>query len=302
MARTSQYTPVELLPIYPAIATTIRDGRKYKCYYETDWHQVMTEDGISLCKLLKSLPSVDATNFFRFCAILRNSDKSAMEQLYEMTSQQLGDIYLVETTYITNGPKVYEVYMWLDESAGWVYCGTTNRKETARQDGPEVLRLFPEGLGKPDAFLIVSKDGREMVWGPTRDEMFDEHNSDEASHADIREALDLKADKMSIYNDVLVRQEWTYNGDYPSFEYVYTSENLPASAYFDICPIVQSKHDGDVISKAGMYGAFEIKTSKNDEHTCAIIRAKRVPDEDIKICVKVFGAHSLYNNKDKEET
>ena len=281
------YVPNEVLPIYPTYATTVKDGVKYKAYFETDWHQVITEDGVPLCELLQSMPAYSTNNFYKYCGIFKSSPNStAIEQLYALDNQKNGDVYLVETDMIADGLKVCEAYVWLGNESGWVYCGTSNRRASLNRDLPEVVRLFPEKLGEPDQVLVVGKDGKSIAWGNPESN----HNESPDAHQDIRQALNLKADKLVIYNDVLACGEWVYNGEYPCFEYMYTSDMLPSGAYFEITPVIENREDGEIVSRAGISPVYKIQSS-NNSRPYTILRAKRVPSTDIEICVKSFGTY-----------
>ena len=281
----ANYIPDELLPIYPTYTTIVKDGIKYKAYFETDWHQVLTEDGVSLCELLAHMPT-STENYYRFCRVLRpTSTETAIEQLYAITNPEIGDVYLVETDMLVDNSYVCEAYVWLRE---WVYCGTTNRELSLKRDLPGILKLFPDTLGEPEQALIVSKDGKSITWGnPLKT-----HNEDPKAHSDIRKAIDLKADKMTIINDTLYTGGWVYNGDYPGFEYYYMNSIIPVGAYFEITPIIDNADDAKVITAASISGIFKIESGAN-KVPFAILNAKRVPARSIPICVKVFGTYNV---------
>lgn len=284
------YVPEEVLPIYPTYTTVVKDGVKYKAYFETDWHQVMTEDGVPLCELLQSMPSFSANNFYRYRGTFKSTpQESAISQLYALTSQKNGDVYLVETDMFADGGRVCEAYVWLGEGSGWVYSGTTNKKASLYKDLPSVVKLFPETLGEPNQVLVIGADGKSITWG----ESVITHNQDLEAHSDIRESIEFKADKLLIFNDTISSDEWVYNGEYPCFEYIYQSEKLTKKSYFEITPVVNSRADSEVISGASIFPVYKILYSDNGT-PYTILRAKRVPTEDIEICVKCFGT---YNEK-----
>ena len=284
------YVPDEVLPIFPTYSTVVKDGVKYKAYFETDWHQVMTEDGVPLCQLLESMPSIGDNGYFRYCGILKNRpDMTAMEQLYALRDQTTGDIYLIETDIVSENGRVCELYVWLGNATGWVFCGTTDKKASVELSLPETMQLFPRELGKPNQVLIVSEDGKTLVWGASEaTKEIEAHNSDTSAHQDIRDAIDLKADRLVIFNDELLTSEWVYNSEFPCFEYVYTNEKFPKGSYFEIVPIVNSTTDSDRISESGLSGVFEIFTDPSHA-PYAIFRSSKVPSENISICIKLFG-------------
>ena len=285
------YTPNEALPIYPTYTTVVKNGVKYKAYFETDWHQVMTEDGIPLCELLQNMPSIDTNNIYKYCGIFKSTpQKTAIEQLYELSSQNVGDVYLVQTDMLVDGGYVCESYVWLDNDVGWLYCGTTNRKASINKDLPDVIRLFPDKLGEAGQILVVGEDGKSITWGNAADLSFDSHNKDENAHPDIRESIEVKADKLKIFNDVLKSNSWVYNGDYPCFEYIYQSDKLPKKSYFEITAVIDDKEDSSILANASISPSYKIQYGEN-EVPYTILRAKRVPSADIDICVKVFGTY-----------
>ena len=280
------YTPDELLPIYPTYSTVIKDGVKYKAYFETDWHQVMTEDGVPLCELIQSMPSFSSSNFYKYCGTFTTTpNSSAMDQLYALTKQKNGDVYLVETDIIADGGRVCEAYVWLGNDAGWVYCGTTNRKASFNRDLPNVVRLLPTELGEPNQVLVVGKDGKSIVWG---DYSIDSHNKDTNAHEDIRKDLSLKADRLIIFNDTIRSDLWTYHGENGSFEFIYMSDKLPKNSYFEITPVVEEYEDAEVIKDANIFPIYKIQYG-NDGIPYTILRARHVPKSNFNICVKVFG-------------
>ena len=280
------YTPDELLPIYPTYSTVIKNGVKYKAYFETDWHQVMTEDGVPLCELIQSMPTFSTTNFYKYCGTFKSSpSQTAIEQLYALNSQNNGDVYLVETDMVTDEGRVCEAYVWLGNEAGWVYCGTTNRKASLNRDLPNVVKLLPSEIGEPNQVMVVSKDGKSIVWG---DYSFDTHNEDPEAHQDIRNELDLKADRLIIYNDTLESSYWSYNGAIGAFEYIYRNDKLPKKAYFELTPVVETPTELKNVSDAGIFAVYRVQYGY-DGTPYTILRAKHVPKNSFDVCVKVFG-------------
>ena len=292
------FMPGEALPIYPTYSTQVIHGKTYKTYLETDWHQVKTNDGVSLHDLLQSIPLFDAAKgFYKYCGIIRNNPTkiSAMKQLNLMTDQAIGDVYLIETEVVVDGGYVCEAYVWLGNDIGWTYCGTTNRKKSLEQDLSETVRLLPEDLGEPGEVLLVGSDGKSLVWGAASstamaaaNAVVQEHNDDGTSHQDIRDEMLLKADKLSVFMDTLEVGQWKYNETLLCYEYTYSSDNLPINAYFEITAIAETYEDTKMLSEAGIHQGFQIITG-NNEPSYAIFRSKYVPADNIKICVKNFG-------------
>ena len=283
----SNYVPNETLPIYPAYATVIKKGVKYKAYYETDWHQVMTEDGVPLCELLQSMPSFSTNNFYKYCGTLKSDPEiTAIDKLYAITNQENGDVYLIQTDMASSTGYVCEAYVWLGNTGGWVYCGTTDRKVSMQRDLPNVINLMPTELGEPGQVMVIGKDGKSIVWG---DSFGESHNEDPEAHPDIREEIDLKADKLIIFNDTLNSDNWTYNGESKAFEYIYQSDKLPTNSYFEITPVINTAEDTKVVTTAAINAIYKIKFSP-DGKPYTILKAKRVPKVDIDICIKAFGS------------
>ena len=285
------YTPKDTLPIYPTYTTVVKDGVKYKAYFETDWHQVVTEDGVPLCDLLQSLPGITANHFYKYCGIFKSTPQmSAIDQLYALNNQKIGDVYLVETDMLVDGGHVCEAYVWLDNESGWVYCGTTNRKASFNRDLPDVLKLIPENLGEPDQILVVSEDGKSMTWGSIEKLSLGDHNNDPSAHSDIRSEISIKADRLKIFNDVLASGNWTYNSEFNCFDYLYQNDKLPKNSYFEITAVIDDREDTEILTEASISPIYKIEYG-NDQSPYSILRAKRVPDSDIDICVKVFGTY-----------
>ena len=288
------YVPGEALPVYATYTTQVINGIRYKTYLETDWHQVMTEDGVTLFDLLKNLPILNTDDFYKYRGTLQDRpDMSAMEQLYAMTDQQVGFVYLVETSMVTETGKVCEVYTWLGNDVGWVYHGTTDKKASVDQSLPEVVHAFPDELGEPGQVMVISEDGKSLVWGSSSstgeiDAAVATHDESPTSHQDIRDELALKADKLVVFNDVIKTSGWNYDDSFPCFEYIYTNDNIPNGSYFEIVPLVNNAEESANISNAGILGVFEIFVS-SDTQSYARLRAKRVPEKEINIFVKVLG-------------
>lgn len=292
-----KHTPRENLPVYPGYATEIYNGVKYKVYYETDWHQVLTEDGVPLCELLRDLPLPSKENFYQYKGVLRNMPgKTGIEQLYAKTCVRVGDVYLVETSQIADGRYVCEVYVWLGADSGWVFHGTTNRRAMVRDNLPAVLRAIPEDMGDPEQILIVSKDGTRIVWGdPVKD-----HNEDDKAHQDIRrkiEEIEIKAGSIKVFNALVSADNWTYNSSNGYFEYIFQDPRIPSKVYFEMTPIIDSKMTSSVIANAHMVPVYQIECMNERYPSYAILRSMFVPQGNIPVNVKIMGAvENLYCN------
>ena len=98
------------LPVIPYTLTTIIDGIKYETHVLTNTCQVITEDGITLCDILKDLvtnekleEAVKGISFenpvYQYKGILLNKPgKTAIDQLYEKIGMEDGEVYLVQCT------------------------------------------------------------------------------------------------------------------------------------------------------------------------------------------------------------
>ena len=278
------------LPIYPTYSHQVINGVKYKTYLETSWTQVKTEDGVNLRDLLRSLPILGKDSFYRYKGVLRNLPEiSAIDQLYNLPHPDKGDVYLVEARYLADGRYVCEVYAYLGRLEGWVYHGTTNRRATAHEDLPNVLKLMPSELGDADQFLIVSADGKRITWGnPIRD-----HDKDPKAHEDIRKLIEdirVEAGKVIVFNDTIRAEGWLYNPNNNYFEYVFQSDRIPAQSYFEITPIINDQTMSRVIAIARINPTYLIKNQPGYP-SYAILRAVRVPTMNIGVSVKVIGPY-----------
>ena len=287
------YVPDETLPIYPAISTTVKNGIKYKVYYETDWHQVITEDGVPLCVLLQSMPQLSGDKIYKYCGVLKNiPGKTGTQRLYDLTSQKIGDVYLVETNKVFDGKHVYDTYVWLGNDYGWFFCGTNVRNDVTEL--PTYMRNLPQYLPAQyedsTNILVLNSDGTGMIW----DDPIGRHEDDVNAHPDLQEKIELKADKLLIYNDVLKPVDWVYNIGHGYYEYLYTSTNLPNYSYFDITPIINTDDDEKVIRHAGIKSNYEIKYSSSGIPYATLL-CKSVPLDNILICIKVFGTYIKIN-------
>ena len=284
------HTPRENLPIYPGYATEIYNGVKYKVYYETDWHQVLTEDGVPLCELLRNLPIPSKQNFYQYKGVLRNlPGKTGIEQLYAKTGQKVGDVYLVETDVIADNRYVCEVYVWMDSSNGWVFHGSM-----VETNLPPILREIPKEFGDPEQVLIISKDGKHITWGdPIR-----EHNNDLTAHADIRqkiEEIEIKAKSIKVFNAIIDSGNWTYNSSNGYYEYIFTDSRIPPKVYFELTPVIESKSVSTIIGNAHMVPVYAIDYMDDTHPSYAILRSEFVPQGNIPVNVKIFGSAEKLN-------
>lgn len=180
-------SPPEELPIYRTYTTEVIDGTRWKTHLETDWEQVLTEDGVCLKDLLRSLPIYDEASFYRYKGILYNlPEVSAIDRLNNLSSPLVGDVWLVETLYLAEGKFVCEVYVYLGNEKGWVFHGSTNMRSTVAHYLPEILKLIPTTLGDANDLLMVTPDGRSISWGnPIKT-----HNEDPNAHPNLIQEIE----------------------------------------------------------------------------------------------------------------
>lgn len=283
-----EFSPHLNYPTYPTYATEVINGVKYKVYLETDWNQVKTEDGVSLKELIKKLPAYDKPEYYNYKGYLRNSPKkTAMEKLLEIKDPGMLDVYLVEKDYVFEGAYVSEIYSWYGNVPGWVYMGSTNPTGTIRHSLPGVLNLIPEDLGEPNDFMLVTEDGRGICWAnPLRD-----HNVSPDSHPDIRkliEDIEISANKVLIFQDVLSVENWIYNPITEYYEYDYTNSKIFEQSYFEITPMIDDRETAEIIRKAEINPSYPIYFPESASPH-AIIRATNPLEIDIPISVRVFG-------------
>lgn len=277
------YEPDEVLPSYPTYQTVIKDGVRYKAFYETNWNQVMTDDGTPLAEVIHNLPDLAKDKFYRYRGRLHNKPgTSAMDQLYSIYTPEYGDVYLVEmTTQYYEDRSTYEAYVWLGE---WVFSGSTSMKSTINKELPECIRLFPPELGEADQSLLISKDGKYITWGdPTGP-----HNENPDAHRDIRNLIEKKADKLDIFNDILYKDHWIHNPDANRYEYNYTNDNLPKGSYFELIPMIDENNleVRTALANADICNTYKIRNGFENAYTT--LTANHCPTLDIEICVKVY--------------
>ena len=283
-----EFSPHQNYPIYPTYATEVINGTKYKVYLETNWEQIVTEDGVSLKDLIQKLPVWEEPQYFNYKGYLRNSPKkSAMEKLLEIRDPQLLDIYLVERDYVFEGDYVSEIYSWYGNLSGWVYMGSTNPVGTIRHALPGILNLLPDDLGEPNDFLLVNEEGTGITWAnPLRD-----HDTSPSAHPDIRkliEDIEISANKVRVFQDTIFFEQWIYNPITDYYEYDYTNEKIFEESYFEVTPMIDDQYTAELIRKAEINPSYPIYFPESGSPH-AIIRAKNPPELDIPISVRVFG-------------
>lgn len=309
MPNTNEYTPYSTtgLPVLPYTFITEYDGIKYETHVLTNTRQVITEDGISLSEVLDNLITTEELNialktfdlnatYFKFKGILSNlPDITAIDQLYAKTGMFTGEVWLVEADKPDVIEKVYEMYTYVESISKWVYCGSTSKQTGELPEGySKTLKLFPDKLGKPGQYLIVTEDGAGLTWGyagggdtpvdiPT-------HDVDPDAHLYIQNKINLKADKLVVFNDTIHKDGWSYPGDDTYFNYIYTNKNIPDDGYFEITPVFTTFEQSTVLKNAELHPIYSIHNT--DEGAYAILRAKHVPTADIQICVKCYGSYN----------
>lgn len=297
------------LPVIPWTMTSTIEGVKYELHILTNTCQVITEDGVMLCDILKKLASKEElknigdtlakeNRYFKLKGVLNNlPDLSAISQLYAKTGNVTGEVYLVETNVYGDPKKVYDMYVYDATIAMWVWCGSTSKASAGGLSEADVqfIKMFPSTPGKPGQYLVVNDKGDGLIWGygpvgsGSTHASVDWHNLDPEAHADIRRDLNLKADKMVIFDDILKKEDWTWDGTGAYYTLCYKNRNLPPKCYFEITPAYDTPAEMRMIAAAGIYSAYRIRESADGAY--ALMHASAVPTEDIRVSVKCWGEY-----------
>lgn len=289
------------LPVIPYTLTSEFDGIKYEVHPLTNTCQVITEDGTMLCDVLTALATKKELEseiaklnpdcpWFKLKGTLKNlPDLSAIDQLYSKTTPLSGEVWLVEASSIGAEHKIYDMYVYSESILSWVYLGSTEKKDPVASN--EVLQLFPTKLGKPGQYLIVNPTGTGLTWGyggvdPTNPQTLNQHNLDPEAHAAIRAAIDLKADQLLVFNDVLKPSDWVWDGEHPFFTYFYTSDKLPVGSYMEMTAIINTPEDQQTIAEAGIVPSFRIGNGELGAY--GVLQSIRVPAKPIEVTVKIY--------------
>ena len=266
------------LPVIPYTLKTEIDGIVYETHVLTNTCQVITEDGITLCEVLKGLvtskelqEAISKVTFedtvYHYKGVLLNKpDISAIDQLYAKVGMQDGEVYLVE---LSSAKKI-----------------TTRAavKLAAKRAASE--KSDPVASPRFDMYCWSSELNKWIFFGSTENAI-KAHNEDENSHPAIWRELQNKADKLSIFNTVINKSLWGWSADDGCYTYVFSHENLPAHTYFELTPIAITKAELDVLKEASIHPVYQITDSPDGSY--AVLCADRVPTEDINVCVKAFG-------------
>lgn len=324
------YTPVRNgysttgLPVIPYTLTTTIDGIKYETHVLTNTCQVITEDGITLCDILKDLVTSETleeamkgitfeNTVYQYKGILLNKPGfSAIDQLYSKVGMQDGEVYLVQCsnaeTQNARTPVVYmnarqvaeldsdmpekrfDMYTWSATLNQWLYFGSTEKSSLPDGFPTDSLMEFPETLGKPGQTVVVSANGKSLEWkypDASTEEVLKAHNDDENAHPGIWRELEKKADKLKIFNSVIYKDSWAWTGEGGFYTCIFTNKNLPSHCYFEITPIAVTKPKLDNLKNASIHPIYSIENTS--EGSYAELHADHVPAEDIEICIKVYG-------------
>lgn len=324
------YTPVRNgysttgLPVIPYTLTTTIDGIKYETHVLTNTCQVITEDGITLCDILKDLVTNETleeamkgitfeNTVYQYKGILLNKPGfSAIDQLYSKVGMQDGEVYLVQCsnaeTQNARTPVVYmnakqvaeldsdmpekrfDMYTWSATLNQWLYFGSTEKSSLPDGFPIDSLMEFPETLGKPGQTVVVSANGKSLEWkypDASTEEVLKAHNEDENAHPGIWRELEKKADKLKIFNSVIYKDSWAWTGEGGFYTCIFTNKNLPSHCYFEITPIAVTKPKLDNLKNASIHPIYSIENTS--EGSYAELHADHVPAEDIEICIKVYG-------------
>lgn len=296
------------LPVIPYTLTTTIDGIKYETHVLTNTCQVITEDGVTLCDILKDLVTSNDlktaignikpnANTFRYKGALNDvPGHTAIQQLFEKVGMQNGDVYLVQISTVDCTGKehvpstAYDMYCWIKKVNRWVWFGSTQRNPDLDRLPTDTLKIFPATLGKPGEMLMTAADGETLVWGTAEDSghiLIEKHNQDPECHEDIRKELSTKATRMKIFNTTIQRKDWYWNGDGDYFCYLFKDERLGPHTYFEITPVAVTWPEINTLRKASLHSTYVIDF--NDTCSYALLHADHVPDSDIRVCVKAFG-------------
>ncbi|MCM1214026.1 MAG: hypothetical protein NC548_05850 [Lachnospiraceae bacterium] len=295
------------LPVIPWTMTTTIEGVKYEMHVLTNTCQVVTEDGVMLCDILKKLATKDEiknigdtlakeNRYFKLKGVLNNlPDLSAINQLYAKTGNVTGEVYLVETNVYGDPKKVYDMYVYDATIATWVWCGSTSKASAGGLSTADIefIKMFPTTPGKPGQYLLMNDKGDGLIWGfgPTGSgsthASVDWHNLDPEAHADIRRELGLKADKLIIFDDVLKQDDWVWDGEGAYYTLCYRNKNFSPRAYFELTPAYDTSAEMKMIAAAGIFPSYRIRESS--EGAYALLHASSVPKGNIKLSVKLWG-------------
>lgn len=312
------------LPVIPYTLKTDIDGIVYETHVLTNTCQVITEDGITLCDILKELVTNEQLQeavknvtlespVYQYKGILLNKpDKTAIDQLYEKVGMQDGEVYLIQcsdtATQKTNEPVVFmnakdvqqldsssinkrfDMYTWSTALNDWLYFGSTEKSTLPVGFPTEVLMEIPNVIGKPGQTIMVSADGKTLEWkfpSESTRTAIEEHNKDENAHPAIWKELSQKADKLKIFNAIIPSSAWSWTGEDEFYSCVFASTNLPPHCYFELTPIAVTKDEINNLKNASIHPVYMIENSS--EGSYATLKADHVPKKDIEVCVKVYG-------------
>lgn len=298
------------LPVIPYTLTTTLDGIKYETHVLTNTCQVITEDGIALCDVLKELvthsdlealiPQVNSGKpSYHYMGILMNKpDISAIDQLYEKVGMQDCEVYLVQRSVDTSlnndtnsqrNINAYDMYCWADAIHSWVFSGSTE-KNMGSLELSESLNAFPEKLGLPGQTIMVSTNGKTLEWkfpDKSAEVQLESHNNDAMAHPMLLEQLSSKASKLKIFNTVLEKCQWSWMSGAGYYSYILSDERFKPHSYFEITPIAFTKSEMNILRNAGIHPIYKIEDSEQGSY--AILHADHVPVRDIEVCVKLYG-------------
>lgn len=178
------------LPVIPYTLKTEIDGIVYETHVLTNTCQVITEDGITLCEVLKGLvtskelqEAISKVTFedtvYQYKGILLNKpDISAIDQLYSKVGMQDGEVYLVELSsakkittraavklaekraaseksYPVASPR-FDMYCWSSELNKWIFFGSTEKDTLQGNIDAATTRIdtLESTVGNADSGLV----------------------------------------------------------------------------------------------------------------------------------------------------
>lgn len=149
------------------------------------------------------------------------------------------------------------------------FIDTNNKRVKCGQDNSRVEELI-EGLqDKIDSGDIVSKDDLDEI---------------------IDSVVDSKQDKIKFFDDILLKAKWdllSTDGDNTVHEYYYQNPNIEFGSELQITPATETLEDYNNVVKAELFPAIDTFTDSNGINYY-LIRAKNIPEHDIKIHVSVM--------------
>ncbi len=174
-----------------------------------------------------------------------------------------GNTKEVEARKIIDRQFVFDIEkneFFIDTNKSRVKCG---------QDASKMEDYIKEIQDKIESGDIVSKDEIDEI---------------------IEQVTENKQDKIKNYDDVLYKANWdlfSTDGDNSIHEYYYKNDNIKENSEIHITPAVETLEEYDNVVSAELFPAIDTFTDSSGQRYC-LIRAKNIPEHDIKIHVSVI--------------